>query len=59
MKVKQLISILKKMPQDAEVVWQDHDQDDSDFNSKVGGVADVSDTPLGEDFGGNVVALHA
>ncbi len=25
MKVRQLIAILKKMPQDADLVWQDHD----------------------------------
>lgn len=58
MKVRQLIAQLKKMPQDAELVWQDHDQSDDEMNSTVGSVDDVSETQLGERFGGPVVALR-
>ncbi len=58
MKVRQLIAILKKMPQNAELVWQDHDHRDGEFNSTVGSVEDVSETQLGEDFSGPVVALR-
>ncbi|HHQ4642206.1 TPA: hypothetical protein ACSP3W_000450 [Aeromonas veronii] len=58
MKVRQLIAILKKMPQDADLVWQDHDHSEGEFNSTVGDVEDVSETQLGKDFGGPVVALR-
>ncbi|MBW3762759.1 hypothetical protein GL272_20070 [Aeromonas veronii] len=58
MKVRQLIAILKKMPQDADLVWQDHDHSENEFNSTIGDVEDVSETKLGEDFGGPVVALR-
>ncbi len=58
MKVRQLIAKLKKMPQDADLVWQDHDHTEDEMNSTVGSVEDVSETQLGERFGGPVVALR-
>ncbi|MGL5298804.1 MAG: hypothetical protein ACRC9W_09865 [Plesiomonas sp.] len=58
MKVRQLIAKLKKMPQDADLVWQDHDHSEDEMNSTVGSVEDVSETQLGERFGGPVVALR-
>lgn len=58
MKVRQLIAKLKKMPQDADLVWQDHDHSEDEMNSTVGSVLDVSETQLGERFGGPVVALR-
>ena len=58
MKVRQLIAKLKKMPQDADLVWQDHDHSEDEMNSTVGSVEDVSETKLGERFGGPVVALR-
>ena len=58
MKVRQLIAKLKKMPQDADLGWQDHDQSEDEMNSTVGSVEDVSETQLGERFGGPVVALR-
>lgn len=39
MTVKQLINELKKMPQNAPVVWQDHEQGDNEeneYNAAVG-----------------------
>lgn len=59
MKVRQLIAKLKKMPQDADLVWQDHDHSEDEMNSTVGSVEDVSETQLGERFGGPVVALRS
>ncbi|HIE1494181.1 TPA: hypothetical protein ACXJFH_001362 [Enterobacter kobei] len=41
--VKQLISKLRKMPPEAVVVWQDHDQSESESNDFVGCVADITD----------------
>ncbi|MFB2875100.1 hypothetical protein [Aeromonas jandaei] len=58
MKVRQLIAKLKKMHQDADLVWQDHDHSEDEMNSTVGSVEDVSETQLGERFGGPVVALR-
>lgn len=58
MKVRQLIAQLKKMPQDAEVVWQDHDNSEDEWNDIVRTVSDQSDEVLGEHFSGPVVALH-
>lgn len=46
------------MPQDADLVWQDHDHSEDEFNSTVGDVEDVSETQLGKVFGGPVVALR-
>ncbi|TIM24830.1 MAG: hypothetical protein E5Y74_00085 [Mesorhizobium sp.] len=33
--VKNLISDLKAMPQDAEIVWKDHDHSTDEWNAKV------------------------
>jgi type IV secretory pathway TrbF-like protein len=41
--VRQLISKLRKMPPEAIVVWQDHDQAEGEYNDFVGNVADVTD----------------
>ncbi|EKY8362371.1 hypothetical protein RDV39_003109 [Salmonella enterica] len=41
--VKQLIRELRAMPQDALVVWKDHDNDACDFNDFVRCVEDISD----------------
>jgi len=58
MKVRELIAALKKMPQDAEVVWQDHDNSEWEWNDRVRGVDDTTDEALSEEFGKPVVALH-
>lgn len=58
MKVRQLIAKLKKMPPDADLVWQDHDHGDDEMNATVGTVIDVSDTSLGDRFGCPVVAIR-
>lgn len=42
MNVRQLIAKLKKMPQDAEVVFQDHDNEEDEYNSVVGMVFESS-----------------
>ncbi len=58
--VKQLINQLRKMPQDAAVVWQDHDHYDHEFNAMVNYVHLGSDR-LCEEVGaepGTVVALR-
>ena len=41
--VRQLISKLRKMPPEAVVVWQDHDQAEGEYNDFVGHAADVTD----------------
>jgi hypothetical protein len=41
MTVRKLISLLHKMPQNAFVVWSDHDQGDGDMNSYVGTVQEA------------------
>jgi hypothetical protein len=38
MTVRRLVTALKKMPQDALVVFHDHDQNADEFNSYVGSV---------------------
>lgn len=38
MTVRKLIAELKKMPLDAVVGWQDHDQADDELNARVGSV---------------------
>lgn len=58
MKVKKLIAELKKMPQNAEVVLQDHDHAEDEMNCTISHVCDVSHTKLGEQYGGHVVAIH-
>lgn len=40
--VKQLINKLRKMPPDAIVIWQDHDQGEDEYNDFVGNVAEVT-----------------
>lgn len=58
MKVRQLIAELKKMPQNAEVVIQDHDHAEDEMNCSVCDVCDVSHTGLSERYNGPVVAIH-
>jgi hypothetical protein len=36
MTVRKLIAELKKMPQNSEVYWQDHDHSQYEYNNKVG-----------------------
>jgi len=58
--VKHLIAQLKKMPQDAVIVWQDHDQYEYEFNALVNFVTEGSDR-LCDEVGaphGKVVALQ-
>lgn len=58
--VKQLIAQLRKMPQDALIVWQDHDHYDHEFNSMVNEVL-LGNDALCENVGlpsGTVVALR-
>lgn len=43
MNVRQLIEKLKKMPQSAEVVFQDHDNDETEFNNIVDRVFESDD----------------
>ena len=59
MKVSQLMELLKQMPPDAKVVWQDADDSDGGYNDTVNNVADMSDTPLGKRLRGAVVALSS
>lgn len=35
MTVRELITALRKMPQDAKVGWQDHDQSENELNAEV------------------------
>ncbi|MEN4576630.1 hypothetical protein ABEH22_14645 [Pantoea agglomerans] len=58
--VKQLINQLRKMPQDAAVVWQDHDHTEHEFNAMVN-EARLGTDGLCENVGaepGTVVALR-
>lgn len=41
--VRQLISKLRKMPPEAMVVWQDHDQSEGEYNDHVRSVVDATD----------------
>lgn len=41
--VRQLIAMLKKMPQDAVVGWQDHDHSEDELNARVRSVGEASD----------------
>ncbi|HDR2537627.1 TPA: hypothetical protein QCI11_002956 [Enterobacter ludwigii] len=57
--VRQLISKLRKMPPEAVVVWQDHDQSECEYNDFVGYVADITDeSSLSFDPEVRVVALR-
>ena len=51
MKVKKLIKLLQKHDQEAEVIWQDHDQGESEFNGTVDYVTDNDDETLVERLG--------
>lgn len=42
MKVKELISKLKEMPQNLDVLWQDHDHSEYEWNNRVGEVSFLS-----------------
>lgn len=58
--VKQLINQLRKLPQDALIVWQDHDHYEHEFNSMVN-EALLGNDALCENVGlepGTVVALR-
>lgn len=56
--VRQLIAQLRKMPQDAIVIWKDHDHAEGEYNNFVRSVDDVTDEPqFKEDIGDQVVAL--
>lgn len=58
--VKQLINQLRKMPQDALIVWQDHDHYENEFNSMVN-EALLGNDGLCENVGvehGTIVALR-
>jgi len=41
--VRQLINKLRKMPPEAMVVWQDHDQSEGEYNDHVRFVSDATD----------------
>lgn len=49
MKVKKLISILKKMPQDLEVYIADHDHGKFETNNIVGGCELIDKSEMDED----------
>lgn len=58
--VRALIAKLRKMPQDAVVVWQDHDHYEHEYNARVNEVLLGSDAlcdNVGEEPG-TVVALQ-
>ncbi|MGC0989820.1 hypothetical protein WKH43_12115 [Pantoea agglomerans] len=58
--VKKLIAQLRKMPQDAVIVWQDHDHYEHEFNAMVN-EAQLGNDALCEHVGappGTVVALR-
>ncbi|MDI9766480.1 hypothetical protein [Pantoea dispersa] len=58
--VKQLINQLRKMPQDALIVWQDHDHYEHEFNAMVN-EAFLGNDALCENVGvepGTIVALR-
>ncbi|HHQ2447344.1 TPA: hypothetical protein ACSPIW_003598 [Raoultella ornithinolytica] len=57
MTVKELIGKLRKMPPCAQVVWQDHDQSEDEFNDYVGQVVDATDE-LSQDPETRIVALR-
>jgi hypothetical protein len=59
MKVKELIKRLKKQDPEAEVIWQDHDQGESEFNGTVDMVIDTDNETLVERLGTDrIVALR-
>lgn len=41
--VRQLINKLRKMPPEAMVVWQDHDQSEDEYNDHVSVVVEATD----------------
>lgn len=55
--VKELIKQLRKMPQDAVVVWQDHDHYEYEFNAFVKFVQEL-DNDLEGSVDGPVVSLR-
>ncbi|MDC7854621.1 hypothetical protein RJQ11_01990 [Klebsiella pneumoniae] len=57
MTVKELIGKLRKMPPCAQVVWQDHDHSEREFNDYVGQVVDATDE-LSPDSKTRIVALR-
>jgi len=57
LKVSDLIKKLKKLPQDAEVVWRDHDHSYSEFNSIVHEAREVEELEPVLGLGRPVVSL--
>jgi hypothetical protein len=49
MTVKELIKQLKKFPQNAKVVWRDHDQSEGEFNGHVNSVYEWCDIDVEND----------
>lgn len=59
MKVKELIKRLKKEDPQAEVIFQDHDQGEDEFNGHIGSVNDTDNETLVERLGTDrIVALR-
>lgn len=59
MKVKELIKRLKKEDPEAEVIWQDHDQGEDEFNGTVDAVIETDNETLVERLGTDrIVALR-
>jgi hypothetical protein len=59
MKVKELIKRLKKEDPEAEVIWQDHDQGEDEFNGNVDMVIETDNETLIERLGTDrIVALR-
>jgi len=58
MKVHKLIEQLQKMPQDAEVILQDHGSNELSNTDVTNVVTDESEGPLGKQLNGPVVVIH-
>lgn len=58
MKVHKLIEQLQKMPQDAEVILQDHGRNEFSNTDVTNVVTDESEGPLGKQLNGHVVVIH-
>lgn len=57
MKVRELIKLLKKQDQDAEVIYQTHDQTDDETDGTIDSVTASSSEVLQNRFNGGVVVL--
>ena len=59
MKVKRLIALLRKENPEAEVIFQDHDQEEGELNGEISYVAAVDSETLTERLGTDrIVALR-